>query len=377
MRTNPTSPKQLLPVLSILVTILAIGELVACHPAQAPRPAETPLAPQLVVYSTPEDKMAAVYDAFTRETGVKVTIRFYELQDQAIDEIRAGAVYDVVTLDIDQVPAAVAEGLLATIDYRNVSNFKNISADFRNLTYDPDNKYSIPYSWGATGLVVRGDRVAAPITRWADLWDPRYVDKTVGWLLPRWTLAAVLKSLGYSANSEDPAQLEEALQRLLVLKPNATWLTGDQESIAPELVDGDAAFGLGWSFDYVIAHEQNATVTYVLPKEGALLWIDNFVIPANSPNKTTAELFLNFLLRPEISGQLANATYYAIPNDAAAPYVDPAFLNDPAIYPTNQELENSEILLPLSLEGRKLYAEIWDRFVGSAESTTPAAPQAQ
>jgi spermidine/putrescine transport system substrate-binding protein len=266
-------------------------------------------------------------------------------------------------LESGLVPAAVADGLLAPIDFRNVTNFKNISADFRNLAYDPDNKHTIPYSWGTTGLVVRGDRVAAPITRWADLWDPRYAGKVVGWLLPRYTLGVALKSLGYSANSEDPMQLEAALQRLLALKPNAIWLNGDQESIAPELVDGDAAFGLGWAYDYKVAHDQNAAVTYVLPKDGSLLWVDNFVIPANSPNKTTAERFLSFLLRPEITGQLVNANYYAMPNDAAAPYIDPAILNDPVIYPANQQLKNAEILLPLSPAGQSLHDEIWERFL--------------
>ncbi len=348
--------------LNLIAAALAVIGLSACQPAQARGPGGTKLAKEIVVYSTSEEKMDAVFDAFTKETGVKVNLKYYESPEQAIEEIRAGAVYDVLTLDSQLVPAAVAEGLLAPIDYRNVTNFKNISADFRNLAYDPNNKHTIPYSWGTTGLVIRGDRIAAPITRWADLWDPRYAGKTVGWLLPRYTLGAALKSLGYSANSEDPTQLEAALQRLLALKPNAIWLSGDQESMAPELVDGAAAFGLGWAYDYKVAHDQNVAVTYVLPEEGSLLWVDNLVIPANSPNKATAELFLNFLLRPEITGQVVNTNYYAMPNDAAAPHIDPAILNDPVIYPANQQLRNAEILLPLSSDGAKLHGEIWERF---------------
>jgi len=358
--TSVTSPKLLRLALSLIAAALAVIGFAACQPAQAPGPK---LAEEIVVYSTSEEKMDAVFDAFTKETGVQVKLKHYESPEQAIKEIRAGAAYDILTLESQFVPAAIAEGLLAPIDYRNMTNFKNISADFRNLTYDPENKHTVPFSWGTAGLVVRADRVAPPITRWADLWDPRYAGKVVGWLLPRWTLGAVLKSLGYSANTEDPAQLEEALQRLLVLKPNAIWLSGDQESLAPELVDGSAAFGLGWSYDYAIAHGQNAAVTYILPEDGALLWLDNFVIPANSPNKTTAELFLNFLLRPEIAGQVVNVDFYAMPNDAAAPHIDPAILKDPVIYPTNQQLKNAEILLPLSAEGQKLHDEIWERFL--------------
>ena len=367
MSTSMTSPKLQRLALQLIAAALAVIGLAACQPAKALGPGGTKPAKEIVVYSSSEDKMDAVFDAFTKQTGVKVILKYFESPEQAIEEIRTGAVYDVLILDSQLVPMAVSEGLLAPIDFHNVTNFKNISADFRNLAYDPNNKHTIPYSWGATGLVVRDDRVAAPITRWADLWDPRYEGKTVGWLLPRYTLGAALKSLGYSANSEDPAQLEAALQRLLALKPNAIWLTGDQESLVPELVDGDAAFGLGWSYDYQVAQEQNAAVTFVLPEEGSLLWVDNFVIPAKSPHKATAELFLNFLLRPEITGQVINANYYAMPNDAATPHIDPAILNDPVIYPANQQLKNAEILLPLSPAGQSLHDEIWERFLKAGQ----------
>ena len=137
--------------------------------------------------------------------------------------------------------------------------------------------------------------------------------------------------------------------------------------MAPELVDGDATSGFGWAYDYKVAHEQNATVTYVLPEEAPMLWVDNFVIPANSPNKSTAELFLNFLLRPEITGQIINANYYPMPNDTAAPHIDPAILNDPVIYPPSQQLQNAEILLALSPEGQKLHDEIWGRFLRAGQ----------
>jgi spermidine/putrescine-binding protein len=97
------------------------------------------------------------------------------------------------------------------------------------------------------------------------------------------------------------------------------------------------------------------------------LWGDNFVIPANSPRKHTAEVFLNFLLRPEISGRIANENYYPMANEAATPFIDPEILNNPVIYPSNKDLRNAEILLPLSAEGEKLYAEIWERFVAAGE----------
>jgi spermidine/putrescine-binding protein len=124
---------------------------------------------------------------------------------------------------------------------------------------------------------------------------------------------------------------------------------------------------LGWAYDVWTAQEENQNISYVLPQEGAMLWGDNFVIPANSPNKYTAELFLNFLLRPQITGQLINANYYPMPNDAATPFIDAKILNDPVIYPGNEQMKNGQLILALSPLGEKLRQEIWQRFLAAGQ----------
>ena len=101
-------------------------------------------------------------------------------------------------------------------------------------------------------------------------------------------------------------------------------------------------------------------ITYVLPKEGALLWNDTFTIPANSPNKYTAELFLNFLMRADINAKIVNENLYATSNDAAYPFIEENILNNPIIFPPNEDLVNAELILPLSPQGQRLYDEIWD-----------------
>ena len=322
-----------------------------------------PLAQELTLYDWTEDKIADVFDAFTQEYGVKVNYLAYESQEEAIQAMRAGQVFDVVVMENQFIPALIAEGRLAEIDYHHVPNFKNISPNFRNLAHDPENNYTIPYSWGTSGLVVRDDLVVEPVTRWADLWDARYAGRVVLWTsTPRFTLGAALLSLGYPVNSEDPAQLEAALERLLELKPHAIWLD-EQDSSAPWLVSGEAVMALGWAYDVWTAREENPNVSYVLPQEGAMLWGDNFVIPANSPNQYTAELFLNFVLRPEITGQLVNANYYPMPNDAATPFIEAKILDNMVIYPGNEQMKNAQLILPLSPPGERLHQEIWERFV--------------
>jgi spermidine/putrescine transport system substrate-binding protein len=342
--------------------------LAACAPSTPP-PTPTPpaLAKELVFYDWAEDSIADVFEIFSQEYGVKIKYVTFESTEEAVANLRAGQVYDVVVIENQFIPALAKEGLLAKIDYRNLPNFKNILANFRDLAYDPQNKYSIPYSWGTTGLVVRTDLAAQPITRWADMWQPQYAGRIVNWAsAPRYTLGLALRSLGYSVNSENPAELEAALRRLLELKPNSIWLDREH-TIAPWLVSGQAVIGVGWSEDVWLAQAENEAITYVLPQEGAILWGDNFVIPANSPHKYTAELFLNFILRPEISGQIVNSTYYPMPNQAATAFIEPEILQDSTVYPTNEELQNAEILLPLTPQGEQLHAQIWERFLAAGE----------
>ncbi len=347
--------------------LLTLSGLVACGSSVlsvTPTPTITSLAEELDYYGWESDMPQSVLDAFTREYGVKVNYLTYEAPEQAIENMKAGHVYDVVTIESRLIPLLADADLLAEIDHRNVTNLKNISANFRELAYDPDNRYSVPYNWGTIGLIMRTDLTQSPIERWADLWDERYAGKVGLWgNLPREMIGLTLKSLGYSANSENPAELEAALAKLLLLKPNLRFLEDfDLWFAAPALASAEVAIATGWSGDMAASREMGLQVEYVLPEEGALLWNDAFVIPANSPNRHTAELFLNFLMRPDINAQIANENHYATPNEAAHPLIDPAILNDPVIFPSNESLENAELILPLSPAGQKLYDDIWTRF---------------
>jgi spermidine/putrescine transport system substrate-binding protein len=353
-------------LLRVLITALTVILLGACsNPTPPPTlTAPVPLAKEIIFYGWAEDMRQSVLDTFTEEYGVKVNYVGYESQEEAIVNIRNGQIYDVVVMESRFVPLLMKENLLAELDQGNLSNSKNLSANFRDLTYDPGNLYSIPNSWGTTGLVVRSDLVAEPVTRWADLWDPRYAGKVGLWLdEPREVISLTLKSLGYSANSEDPAELDETLTRLLELKPYLISLE-DSNFATPNgvLASGQAVISMGYAGNAYEAGENNLEVTYILPQDGALLWNDTLVIPANSPNKYTAELFLNFLMRAEINAKVVNENMFPTPNEAAYAFIEPDILNNPLIYPPNEDLVNAELILPLTPEGQQLYDEIWERF---------------
>jgi spermidine/putrescine transport system substrate-binding protein len=225
----------------------------------------------------------------------------------------------------------------------------------------------VPFHWGTNGLVIRGDRVDRPVTRWADLWDERYAGKVAVWGIPREVIGIALKTLGHSINSENPQELEAALALLMDLKPNVQFIDLESASVVPLLENGDALIAVGWAYDARLGRQTNPAIRYVLPEEGSMLWGDNFVVPSNSPHVYTAEVFINFLLRPEISAQIVNESYYPIPNDAAQPFIDPDILADPIIYPNASDLKNAEVSLPLSPQGEKLYDDIWKRFMAAGE----------
>jgi spermidine/putrescine transport system substrate-binding protein len=353
---------------------LTVGFLAGCDssspppaPAGAPTQEPSSAAVELVLYNWVDYMPQSVLDAFTRETGVRVRYEVYESQEEAADNIEAGKVYDMVVMPSEQIPRLTKAGKLAAIDYRNVPNFKYVSANFRDLTFDPGNRYSIPYRWGTTGLLVRTDLVQRPVTRWKDLWDPAFAGKVALWPIPRSVIPIALRTLGYSVNTTNPAELEEALRELLKLKPSTFLVGNDNTTVVPFLQDGRAVIAFGWAYDALTAQRQSLPIQYVIPEEGTVLWGDHFVIPAATRHKREAEAFLNFILRPEITAQIVNESYYPMPNDAATPMIRPEILDNPLIFPPNEELRKAELVMPVGEDGESLYRRTWERFLADGQ----------
>jgi spermidine/putrescine transport system substrate-binding protein len=346
------------PLLIYLVcSSLIYGCLGEKNAATEPAPVQ-----ELTLYNWAEYMPQSVLDSFTAEYGIKVNYLTYESMEKAVSQVRAGQVYDVVVVENNNIKALAADALLAQIDFRNIPNFKNISPDFRDLAFDPQNAYSIPYDYGTTGLLVRTDLVGKKLTRWADLWDLEIKGRIAVRPLAYELIGIALQSLGFPLNSEDPQQLEGALWHLLELKPRMVFVDVETSKAIPALVNGDVSIMVGWGNDALASRRENDQIEYVLPEEGSLLWGESFVIPANSRQKSTAELFLNFLLRPEISAELTNATGYATANQAAYSFIEAEIINDPIVFPPREVFRSTDWYFPLSPEGEKLYADIWKRF---------------
>lgn len=361
---------KLLHVAAIL-GILGVATLIlltACGSADRVSADNSKLAEELTIQGWEGYMPQSVLDAFTAEYNVATRYVAYGVPQEAIEAMRQGESFDVIVLANAEVQIAAGEKLLAELDHRNLANFSHISNKFRDLAFDPKNKYSIPFEWGTTGLLYRTDLVNPPPTKWADLWDPSFAGKIGLWPYEQDAVGIALKSLGYSYNSMDLAEIAEAGERLMELQERVVLLDPLQLTGVTQLQNGEAQIVFGWAFDMQMAEAEGLeNITYFLPEEGTMIWMDNLVIPANSPNKYTAELFLNFIMRPEIAAQIANEMYVAVPNEGAYAHIEPEVLNNPLIFPTEAELENAEFYLSAGPAAEAAYDEIWSRFAAGIQ----------
>jgi spermidine/putrescine transport system substrate-binding protein len=349
-----------LPVLVIAVVFVVLW--VRLQRSRS-KPIPTP-ARQLILYNWVDYMPQSVLDGFEAEYGIHVTYLTYEMEEVAADNIREGnVVFDVAVIDNDDLPQLIAGGQLAVIDYGNVPNFKYISPNFRNLAVDPDNQHSIPYNWGTTGLLVRNDLLDQPVTRWVDLWDARYAGK-IGLRFQEYELIGVaLKSLGYSINSEDANELAQAGERLLALKPVVQEVAVETEQGVAPLLEGKVWIMVAWPGDALYAKDLNQAIDYILPAEGSMLWGDSFIISAKSRNQSSAELFLNYILRPEVSARIINEYQYSNANEAALKFVKPEIAGNPIISLPMPVMGGSEWYKPLQPKAGQLRDQIWEQFL--------------
>lgn len=351
----------------IVVASMLFGGKVAAKPAAASPTA----APDLVFYDWPDDMPQSVIDQFTKETGIKVRYETYGSTEEAVANLNAGKTYDVAVIENEYIPALVTQERLATINHWKVSNLSNLSSDLLNLEYDLGNRYSIPYTWGTTGIVVRTDTAPIKINHWSDLWNPELKGKVGVRPTPRDVIGMTELSLGYSVNTEQPAQVEDTIVHLLLQKDSFKLLDDESANVIPLLQNGEITALVGWSADVQAAREAGIPIEYVIPEEGALYWGDSYVIAANSTNQENAMKFINFLLRPQISATITNEIGYATPNMAAMEFVDPKLRSDEVIFPPEAEMHDillkAGMILPLSPSAEKAYHEGWARFMEKVE----------
>lgn len=304
-----------------------------------------------------------VLDQFKEECGVDVIYDTFSSNEDLLAKLQAGATgYDLIVPSDYMVSIMLQLNMLKPLEHANIPNLANLYPRFTETPFDPGNVYTVPYQWGTTGIGYNLDATGEVPTGWDWFFNPEKADQFRGKISllndQREVIGAALKYLGYSMNSVDPAELEEAKQTILAIKPDIA--TFDSDSFGDILVSGEVVFGHGFSGGYFqsIYANEDKNLGYIIPQEGGTIWTDNLAIPTTAPNPYTAEILINYLLDPEVGAAISNMTYYASPNQASEPLIDEEITGNPGIYPSEETSDKLEFLTELG-EGTLLWDRIW------------------
>jgi spermidine/putrescine-binding protein len=333
------------------------------EPAMTEEPTQVEPASEIVIYNWSEYIDPEIYTMFEDEFGIKVVEDNFSSNEELLAKLQGGASGYSLIVPSDYTVSIMKEtGLLAKLDHANIPNLANLSEEFQNVPYDPGNEYCSPYQWGTTGIGYLSDQVDEP-TSWSVIFNPDPNSPAYGRTTMlddvREAFAAALVYKGYDINTTDEAQLEEAKQLLIQAKPG---LAGyDSDTFEDLVASGENLMAHGWNGDFLIAQEQNENLAYVVPEEGGVIWVDNICIPSSvSPEeKLAGEMFINYLLRPDIGAMLSDYNYYASPNKAAEAELSEDFLNDPAVYPTAEVRSRLQYITPVG-DMESVYQRMWD-----------------
>ncbi len=325
---------------------------------------------ELYVYNWGEYIDEDVITQFEEETGIRVIYDPFETNEEMYPIIEAGAIsYDVVCPSDYMIQKMVENDLLAEINFDNVPNISQIDPAYMEMSqaFDPENKFSVPYCWGTVGILYNTKRLkelgVAPPSKWADLWDEKLSGEILMQDSVRDAFMVALKKNGFSMNSENPDELEQAKQDLISQKPLVQAYVIDQ--VRDKMIGGEAAVGVIYSGEMLYIQEEVANLgldyqlEYVLPQEGTNLWLDSWVIPKNAKNKENAEKWIDFLCRPEIAKANFEYITYPTPNKGAFDLLDADLQNNKSVFPDINSLNNCEVFRYLGEETDEIYNDLW------------------
>ncbi|HMN86986.1 MAG TPA: polyamine ABC transporter substrate-binding protein [Bauldia sp.] len=318
----------------------------------------------------------SVLEEFTKETGIKVVYDVYDNNDIVETKLLAGGSgYDIVVPTDSNMARQIKAGTLMKLDKSKLPNLVHMWPFIMDklAAYDPGNEYAVDYMWGTTGLGINVDKVKerlgdVPLNTWDLLFKPEYAAKLADCGIhvldaPEDVLQSTLAWLGLDPNTRDPADFEKAGEALKAVRPyiqkfhSSEYING--------LANGDICLALGFSGDILQARDRAAeaengvTVEYEIPKEGALMWFDSFVVPADAPHPDAAHAFINFMMKPDVAAKNSNYVYYANGNKDSQPLLAEDVIGDPAIYPDEETLGRLFTSSTYDPKSQRLITRMW------------------
>ena len=330
-------------------------------PSAAATPVPSPEA-ELFIYNWTDYLAEEVIESFEAQYGTKVTQSFFSNTEEAYAKLGAdGGGYDLsFPISVD-VPSFIEKGAIVKLDKSLLTNIGNLGKEWANPGYDPDNAYSVPYMWWTTGVGYDSARITEELSSSKALWDPRWAQHISMLDDFQEVFGLALIQLGYSANTDSTAELDEALELLKEQKPLVR--TYSTDTIAT-LTSGDVWIGHIWGADRFAIQEVNENVLYYIPEEGGVKGSDTVAVFSGAPHPIAAHLFINHLLDAENSAANTNLIYYMGPNAAAREFIDPEILEDPTINPDQEIVDKLEELLNLEASLRDEYLKRWQELRG-------------
>lgn len=303
-------------------------------------------------------------DCFELVYGIKLNRDEYSSNEEMYAKISAGgASYDLVQPTDYIIGLMIRQELLQELDHSKLPNIGNLDAGWMNKEFDPGNKYTIPYLAGTDSIVVNTDAVTDPPQSWADLWKPEYAGRIVFLDDSRVVIGLTLLTLGYDPNTTDPAQLEEAKVKLAQLIPNIKVFDSDSPKTA--LIAGDVDLGLTWTGEAFIANQENPAIQFIYPKEGSILWQDNWAMLKDASHADAAYAWMNYLMQGDVFWLTIRDFQYINPNTAALEYakanqpeVYKAYADSPITNPPAEAIANGHGIKDVG-DATPLYDAIW------------------
>ena len=345
--------------------LIAAALLFALMPAQPARAAEgTDQGVTINVYNWGEyiangtDGSLDINAEFTRRTGIRVNYTTFDSNESLYSKlVGGGADYDVIIPSDYMVSRLIHENMLAELDFSNIPNFRYIDESFRDPDYDPEGRYSVPYTWGVVGLFYNTDYIEEEITSWSSLWDDRYAGKILMFDNPRDSFAIAQLLLGQSLNTTEESDWLEAAALLKQQKPMVQAYVMDR--IFDKMESEEAWIAPYYSGDAAILVDNSDNIRFVVPREGTNYFVDAMCIPATSGHKAEAEAYINFLCDPEIAGANMDYVGYSTPETAAKTYMDPEIVESPVHYPDGETLARTQVFVNLPEDTSRLIDRLW------------------
>lgn len=316
-----------------------------------------------------EEGVLNLNDEFTKLTGIKVNYSTYATNEELYAKLKGGgSSYDIIIPSDYMISRMIKEDMLEPLDMSKIPNAKNTMEKFQNLEYDPESKYSVPYTWGTVGIIYDKTVVEEEEIGWDILWNEDYSGSILMFDNPRDAFAIAENMLGYSLNTEDAEELEKAAEKLKEQKKVVQAYVMDE--IFDKMGAGEAIIAPYYAGDALTLMDEYEDLDFVIPDSGTNLFIDAVCIPKGSKNKEAAQMYINFLSEPDVAFAITDFIGYSTPNQAAYEMLDDEVKNDGISYLDDEFIEEkTTVFCNMSDEANLKMQTLWTDMKSSEEQT--------